>query len=344
MTAAAASRIAFNVFGAGQWGLHVTEPGTTADALQLPDLYLWDIRDLDGDVTMEVIAGTYTVEFSKAGFLTETIAVTLKESEKLANANVTLLVDPGPASVSGTTRDADGNSLLGGVMVTVSDGTTTVTTYTDADGNYTFGDLDPTLSYTISVDPDNNTLPAGLTQSADPDGTIVFVMNHRSNMDYILVAFLAAERTTLSYAVGEWARIWPLQTLIKSMGAFFVRRNSGNPLYRCVLERYVRDEPVLTLEEAIRKMTSFPAQRFGLADRGVLRPGDWADIVIFDLDRIRDRATNLYPHTYPFENYPHRYPEGIDYVLVNGISVIKEGEHTGALPGKVLRRRNVGIG
>ncbi|MBW2206558.1 MAG: 1-acyl-sn-glycerol-3-phosphate acyltransferase [Deltaproteobacteria bacterium] len=74
----------------------------------------------------------------------------------------------------------------------------------------------------------------------DPDSTVVFVMNHRSNMDYILVAFLAAERTTLSYAVGEWAKIWPLQTLIKSMGAYFVRRDSGkNPLYRLVLERYV---------------------------------------------------------------------------------------------------------
>ncbi len=69
--------------------------------------------------------------------------------------------------------------------------------------------------------------------------SVVFVMNHRSNMDYILVSFLAAEKTALSYAVGEWARIWPLQTLIKSMGAFFVRRNSRNVLYRRVLERYV---------------------------------------------------------------------------------------------------------
>lgn len=73
----------------------------------------------------------------------------------------------------------------------------------------------------------------------DKDASIVFVMNHRSNMDYVLVSFLVAEKTTLSYAVGEWARIWPLQTLIKSMGAFFVRRSSGNPLYRKVLERYV---------------------------------------------------------------------------------------------------------
>lgn len=81
---------------------------------------------------------------------------------------------------------------------------------------------------------DNNEL-----SNVDPESTVVFVMNHRSNMDYVLVSFLVAEKTALSYAVGEWARIWPLQTLIKSMGAFFVRRNSGNPLYRRVLERYV---------------------------------------------------------------------------------------------------------
>jgi glycerol-3-phosphate O-acyltransferase len=72
-----------------------------------------------------------------------------------------------------------------------------------------------------------------------PNTAVVFVMNHRSNMDYILVAFLAAERTALSYAVGEWARIWPLQQLIRSMGAYFVRRNSNSPIYRRVLERYV---------------------------------------------------------------------------------------------------------
>jgi N-acyl-D-amino-acid deacylase len=105
-----------------------------------------------------------------------------------------------------------------------------------------------------------------------------------------------------------------------------------------VLERYVRDEPVLTLQEAIRKMTSFPAQRLGLWDRGMLRPGARADIVVFDLERIRDRATNLYPHSYPFENYPHQYPEGIDYVFVNGVMVVNGEEHTGELPGMVLKR------
>lgn len=109
--------------------------------------------------------------------------------------------------------------------------------------------------------------------------------------------------------------------------------------YPGILERYVRDDPLLRLEEAIRKMTSFPAQRFGLHDRGVLRPGLAADVVVFDLERVRDRATNPWPHTFPFENIPHDYPEGIDFVLVNGTVVVDEGEHTGALAGRVLRRR-----
>ncbi|HEY6003338.1 MAG TPA: 1-acyl-sn-glycerol-3-phosphate acyltransferase [Anaeromyxobacter sp.] len=76
--------------------------------------------------------------------------------------------------------------------------------------------------------------------SVPPSASVVFVMNHRSNMDYVLVSYLAAERAALSYAVGEWARIWPLQTLIRSMGAYFIRRNSKDPLYRRVLERYVQ--------------------------------------------------------------------------------------------------------
>ncbi len=79
----------------------------------------------------------------------------------------------------------------------------------------------------------------GALASLPPDATVVFVMNHRSNMDYLLVAYLAAEKTALSYAVGEWARVWPLQTLFRAMGAYFVRRDSKNPLYRKVLERYV---------------------------------------------------------------------------------------------------------
>lgn len=76
-------------------------------------------------------------------------------------------------------------------------------------------------------------------RAIDPESTVVFVMNHRSNMDYVLISYLASDQVTLSYAVGEWARIFPLESLIRAMGAFFVRRNSNNPLYRKVLERYV---------------------------------------------------------------------------------------------------------
>ncbi|HSW24641.1 MAG TPA: 1-acyl-sn-glycerol-3-phosphate acyltransferase, partial [Burkholderiaceae bacterium] len=71
------------------------------------------------------------------------------------------------------------------------------------------------------------------------DATVVFVMNHRSNMDYIIASYLSAERAALSYAVGEWARLWGLQQLIRAMGAYFVRRNSKDELYRRVLERYI---------------------------------------------------------------------------------------------------------
>ena len=77
-------------------------------------------------------------------------------------------------------------------------------------------------------------------ETLDENASIVFVINHRSNMDYLLVAYLAMRHTLLSYAVGEWARVWPLQQLIQALGGYFVRRNSGDELYRRVLERYVQ--------------------------------------------------------------------------------------------------------
>jgi glycerol-3-phosphate O-acyltransferase len=76
-------------------------------------------------------------------------------------------------------------------------------------------------------------------QAVPADAAVVFVINHRSNMDYVLVGYLVAERAAVSYAVGEWARVWPVQGLVRSMGAYFVRRGSRNDLYRRVLERYV---------------------------------------------------------------------------------------------------------
>jgi glycerol-3-phosphate O-acyltransferase len=75
--------------------------------------------------------------------------------------------------------------------------------------------------------------------AADPDSAVIFVINHRSNMDYVLVTYMASSSSALSYAVGEWARVWLLQNLIRSMGAYFVRRDSREPLYRKVLSRYV---------------------------------------------------------------------------------------------------------
>ncbi len=102
-------------------------------------------------------------------------------------------------------------------------------------------------------------------------------------------------------------------------------RSYGN--FPRVIARYVRDEHVLTLEDAIRKMTSWPATRMRIGDRGLIRPGMWADVVVFDYNTIQDRST--YEH-------PDLYPDGIDYVLVNGQIVIDHGTHTGARPGHVL--------
>jgi dihydroorotase/N-acyl-D-amino-acid deacylase len=95
-----------------------------------------------------------------------------------------------------------------------------------------------------------------------------------------------------------------------------------------ILRMYVREEKKLTLEDAIRKFTSLPAQRMRLTDRGVLKQGMWADLVIFDPATVRDVAT--------FDD-PNRLSEGMDFVLVNGVPVIENGKMTGALPGKVLR-------
>jgi glycerol-3-phosphate O-acyltransferase len=105
---------------------------------------------------------------------------------------------------------------------------------------------------------------AGLA-AVPPESTVVFLMNHRSNMDYVLVAYLAADRTALSYAVGEWARIWPLQTLIRATGAYFVRRNSRDPLYRRVLERYIQMATAAGVTQAV-----YPEG--GLTRDGRLRP------------------------------------------------------------------------
>jgi N-acyl-D-amino-acid deacylase len=105
-------------------------------------------------------------------------------------------------------------------------------------------------------------------------------------------------------------------------------RNYGT--FPRVLGKYVREEKIVPAEEMIRKMTSVPASRFGFEGRGVIRPGAFADLVIFDPEKIADRATWV---------EPHQYPVGIDYVIVNGRIVIKGGEHTGQLAGRILKKK-----
>ncbi|MEQ6202350.1 1-acyl-sn-glycerol-3-phosphate acyltransferase [Sulfitobacter sp. HNIBRBA2951] len=90
--------------------------------------------------------------------------------------------------------------------------------------------------YRIRTAPQNDAVLANIPENA----TAVFVMNHRSNMDYVLVTYLASKTSTLSYAVGEWARVWPLSALIRLWGAYFIRRRSRGSLYRKVLSRYVQ--------------------------------------------------------------------------------------------------------
>jgi N-acyl-D-amino-acid deacylase len=98
--------------------------------------------------------------------------------------------------------------------------------------------------------------------------------------------------------------------------------------YPRILGRYVREEKILTLEDAVRRMTSFPALRLGLSDRGLIKESFWADIVIFNPKTIIDKAT--------FEN-PHQFPEGIPYVIVNGVIVVDDNKQKKKFPGKVLR-------
>jgi N-acyl-D-amino-acid deacylase len=95
-----------------------------------------------------------------------------------------------------------------------------------------------------------------------------------------------------------------------------------------LLGKYVRDEGVISLEEAIRKLSHLPAENLKISHRGLLKQGYYADIVIFNPEEIRDHAT--------FEE-PHQYATGVKYVFVNGQLVLRDGEHTGAKPGRIVR-------
>ncbi len=123
----------------------------------------------------------------------------------------------------------------------------------------------------------------------------------------------------------------PLTMIASDGGVEVFKRGAPHPrsygTFARVLGVYVREKRLLSLEEAVRKMSALPAQRLGIYDRGLLRPGMKADIVIFDAERVRDLAT--------FAS-PHQYAEGFSYVLVNGTLVLEGGQMTGARPGQVL--------
>jgi N-acyl-D-aspartate/D-glutamate deacylase len=100
--------------------------------------------------------------------------------------------------------------------------------------------------------------------------------------------------------------------------------------YARILQRYVREQKLLTLEEAIRKLSSYPARRLSIPDRGEIREGMWADIVVFDEQAITENATYA---------EPLQLATGVSYVAVNGTLVVDNGRHTGATPGRALRHR-----
>lgn len=133
-----------------------------------------------------------------------------------------------------------------------------------------------------------------------------------SDLDRILV-----DPTTMIASDGEVTTFGKASPHPRSYGTF-VR----------VLAVYVREKKMLTLEEAIRKMTSFPAQRVGIGDRGLLKPGMKADVVVFDPDKIADKSTY---------DKPHQYAVGVNFVLVNGVPVLEGEAMTGARPGMILR-------
>ena len=121
-------------------------------------------------------------------------------------------------------------------------------------------------------------------------------------------------------------------TMIGSDGVPAVGGNPHPRLYGTfprVLGRYVREEGVLSLAEAIYRMSGFPAAKFRLSDRGVIREGAYADLVLFDPRTILDTGTYA---------DPRQYPKGIHHVFVNGVQVVQNGQHTGARPGRALRR------
>ena len=145
-----------------------------------------------------------------------------------------------------------------------------------------------------------------------------------------VVYFLMAEENVRRQVGLPWMSFGSDAAALAPEGVFL--KSSAHPRaygnFARLLGRYVREERATTLQDAIRRLTSFPAANLGIQRRGSLTPGFFADVVVFDPATIRDHAT--------FEE-PHRYSTGVAHVFVNGVQVLKDGEHTGAMPGRVVR-------
>jgi N-acyl-D-amino-acid deacylase len=162
----------------------------------------------------------------------------------------------------------------------------------------------------------------------DPVDTILdLVAEDRGNPS--AVYFMMSEENIRKQLARPWVAIGSDAASMAPEGVFLQSavhpRAYGN--FARLLGRYVRDEQVIPLADAIRRLTGLPASTLGLDRRGFLRPGYYADVVVFDPGAIADRAT--------YES-PHQYSVGVDHVFVNGVAVLREGEHTGALPGRAL--------
>jgi N-acyl-D-amino-acid deacylase len=153
---------------------------------------------------------------------------------------------------------------------------------------------------------------------------------------FSIVNFNQSEENVEAIMVRPWVAFGTDGSVHSPKGP--LRRHQPSPHPRLygtfprILGRYVREKRLMTLEEAIRKMTSLPANRLGLHDRGLIIPGMWADILVFDPERVEDKADYTPPES------AMRYPEGVEHLLVNGVPTIRGGEHTGAMAGRILRR------
>lgn len=166
-------------------------------------------------------------------------------------------------------------------------------------------------------------------RGSTPENTAMdLVIEDNSRVESIY--FIMSEENVRKKAALPWVSFGSDGASLAPEGVFL----NSNPHPRAygnfarLLGKYVRDEKILSLAEAIRRMTSFPAGNLGIKKRGWLKPGYFADVVVFDPETIEDHAT--------FEK-PHQYATGVRYVFVNGVQVLKDGEHTGAKPGRVVR-------